>query len=241
MGLPPARAEERELLVFAPASLQEALDAAIAAHRSSGGAPVKAAYASSSTLARQIEQGAQADVFISANTGWMGYLQNRRMLRSSTRVDLVGNVLVLIAPVDSEAGIGIEPGFDLAGALGDGRLAMGDPDHVPAGIYGHEALRYYAAWNSVRNRLARAGSARDALALVSRGEAALGIVYRSDAIADARVRVVDTFAAESHSPIVYPMAITAASTHPAAESFADFLTSARVSGLFARHGFVPRR
>lgn len=236
-----AVADDRELLVFAAASLQGALDAAVAAYASSGGEPVHVSYAGSSTLARQIEQGAEADIFISANIDWMDYLQDRELIRPSTRTNLVGNALVLITSAANDTRIAIAPGLDLAGMLGDGRLAMGDPDHVPAGIYGREALSYFGVWKAVRDRLIRAGNARAALALVSRGEAPLGIVYRSDAVADNGVRVVDTFPAMSHSPIVYPLAVIASSTHPATESLTAFLQSAQISWLFARHGFSPRR
>ncbi|MGH8497056.1 MAG: molybdate ABC transporter substrate-binding protein [Gammaproteobacteria bacterium] len=239
LWLPPAMGES-ELLVFAAASLQEALDAAIAKYPRAAGETINVAYASSSTLARQIDHGAPADIFLSANSDWMDYLQERNLLRAATRVPFAGNSLVLIAPSDSTVQLEIAARFDLAAALGDGRLAMGDPDHVPAGMYGHEALVHYGVWESVRDSLARAGSTRAALALVARGEAPLGIVYLSDALADEDVRVVDTFPGGSHSRIVYWLAVTAAGRHPAAGSFADYLRSAGVRQILARHGFATR-
>jgi molybdate transport system substrate-binding protein len=224
--------------VFAASSLEQALDAAIAHYRPPGGAPVQAAYAASSTLARQIEQGAEADVLITASVSWMDYAARRGLIRAASRSVFAGNALVLIAPAPSALRLRIAPGFDLAGALGDGRLAMGDPDHVPAGIYGLEALHHFGVGAAVGDRLARAASVRGALALVARGECPLGIVYRSDAAAEPAVRVLDTFPPASHAPIVYPMAITAASTHPQADTFAAFLRSPPARRALARHGFT---
>ena len=174
----------QEVLVFAAASLQDAFDAVIEEYQAQGGGEVSASYASSSTLARQIEQGAPADVFISANPEWMDYLEERGLLRAGSRTDLLGNGLVLVAPPESETTVEIAPGFDLAGALDGGRLAMGDPDHVPAGIYGRAALESLGVWQAVEPQVARADNVRAALALVARGEAPLGMVYRSDAVAD---------------------------------------------------------
>lgn len=237
----PAATAERGTLVFAASSLREALDAAIAENRESGGIPVRAAYAASSTLARQIEQGAEADVFIAASVEWMDYLEERRLIRVATRTVLAGNWLVLVAPAESAIRLSIAPGFDLGGALGDGYLAMGDPDHVPAGIYGSEALQSFGVWHVVSNRLARAGSVREALALVARGEAPLGIVFRSDALAEPAVRIVDAFPASSHSPIVYPMAVTTNATSPQADAVIAFLRTPSAALVFARHGFTTGR
>jgi molybdate transport system substrate-binding protein len=231
-------AQSQEVLVFAAASQKDALDAVIEEYAKGGGPEVKAAYASSSTLARQIEQGAPADVFISANPKWMDYLQERDLIETSTRTDLLGNGLVLVAPKESQIELKVAQKFDLAGALGDRRLAMGDPDHVPAGIYGKQALQSLGVWSSVEGKLARADNVRVALALVSRGETPLGIVYGSDAVADDTVRVVDTFPGDSHAPIIYPVAVTAETENrEAAVSFLDFLKSPEAAAIFERCGF----
>jgi molybdate transport system substrate-binding protein len=234
LAIPGAQAQQ--LVVFAAASLKDALDAAIVDYPGSAG--IAATYASSSTLARQIEQGAPADLFISANPEWMDYLAERGLIRAGTRADLLGNRLALVAPAASERALAIAPGFDLAGALEGGRLAMGDPDHVPAGIYGKAALESLGVWDAVAPRLARADNVRAALALVARGEAPLGIVYTSDAAADPTVRVVGVFPPESHPPIIYPVAVTAASKHPDAALLVEFLKSPTAAAAFARFGFT---
>ncbi len=236
----PARAQAADLLVFAAASLKDALDAVLADYGQGGGATV-ASYASSSTLARQIEQGAPADVFISANPQWMDYLAERGLIRPESRADLLGNGLVLVAPKASDLALEIAPGFDLAGALAGHKLAMGDPDHVPAGIYGKAALESLGVWAAVAPAVVRAEDVRAALALVGRDEAPLGIVYSSDALADPSVRVVGTFPPDSHPPIVYPVAIVADSKHPAAAGLVAYLQTAPAAALFERYGFrVPR-
>ena len=231
-------ARSQSLLVFAAASLKDALDAVVEDYAASGGSAVAASYASSSALARQIERGAPADIFLSANPAWMDYLEERDLIRDGSRADLLGNGLVLVAPAESEVELTIAPRFDLLGALDGGRLAMGDPDHVPAGIYGKAALASLGAWEAVASRAARADNVRGALALVTRGEAPLGIVYRSDAVADPGVRVVGVFSSESHPPIIYPVAVLAASKHPAAADLLDFLKSAAAAQVFERFGFT---
>jgi molybdate transport system substrate-binding protein len=231
-------ANAQELLVFGAASLRNALDAVIETYQAGGGVPVRASYASSSTLARQIEQGAPADLFVSANPQWMDYLEQRDLLRAGSRADLLGNGLVLVAPLDSTAQVEIAPGFDLAGALGGGYLAMGDPDHVPAGIYGRAALESLGVWDAVAPRVARADNVRAALALVARGEVPLGVVYRSDAVADDSVKVVGEFPQDSHPPIVYPVAIMADSKHPEAADLAALLQSKTAGAIFERFGFT---
>lgn len=231
-------ARGQDLLVFAAASLKDALDAVIEESAASGSTAVAASYASSSALARQIEQGAPADIFVSANPAWMDYLMERDLIRDGTRTDLLGNGLVLVAPAESEIELTIAPGFDLLGALDGGRLAMGDPDHVPAGIYGKAALASLGVWELVASRVARADNVRAALALVSRDEAPLGIVYRSDAVADPGVRVVGVFPSESHPPIIYPVAVLAESKHPAAAGLVEFLKSAAAAQVFERFGFI---
>ena len=234
----PGGAQAQDLLVFAAASLKDALDAALAEFRSAGGVPAKASYASSSTFARQIEQGAPADVFISASLEWMDYLEERALVQDGSRADLLGNELVLVAPQADGTDLDIAPGFDLLGALGGGRLAMGDPAHVPAGMYGREALETLGVWHEVEPLVVRADNVRAALALVARAEAPLGVVYRSDAVADAPVRVVDQFPAESHAPIIYPIAIMTESKRPAAAELVDFLKSESAAPVFERFGFT---
>lgn len=237
-ALPSGDARSQDLLVFAAASLKGALDAAVEDFAASGSTAVAASYASSSALARQIERGAPADIFLSANPAWMDYLEERGLIRDGSRADLLGNGLVLVAPAESEVELTIAPGFDLLGALDGGRLAMGDPDHVPAGIYGKAALASLGVWESVASRVARADNVRAGLALVTRGEVPLGIVYSSDAVADPGVRVVGVFPPESHPPIIYPVAVLAESKHPAAANLVEFLKSAAAAPVFERFGFT---
>jgi molybdate transport system substrate-binding protein len=229
-----AHAQAR-VLVFAAASMKNALDEVVA------DAPVTAiaSYASSSALAKQIAAGAPAQVFISADLAWMDYLEQRNAIRKQSRRNLVGNSLVLIAPAGSPAQVSIAPGFPLARLLGDGRLALGDPGHVPAGLYARAALESLGVWDSVKGRLAPAENVRAALALVARGEAPLGIVYATDAAAEAKVRVVGTFPAGSHPPIVYPAALTAKAAGANAEAFLAFLGSPAARRIFEKHGFTP--
>jgi molybdate transport system substrate-binding protein len=227
-------AQER-VLVFAAASLKNALDEAAAQ------APVRAvvSYASSSALARQIEAGAPAEVYVSADLAWMDYLQQRNLIRNDSRRNLLGNKLVLIAPATSSVKAAVEAGFPLAQLLGSGRLALGDPSHVPAGRYARAALESLGVWESVQGRLAPAENVRAALALVARGEAPLGVVYATDAAAEPRVRVVGAFPDGSHPPIVYPVALTVAAKGEAARRFLAFLGSQNASRIFEKHGFTP--
>jgi molybdate transport system substrate-binding protein len=234
----PAPSPRAPLLVFGAASLTDALDEvnrAFAAHTQQ---PARGSYASSSVLAKQIEAGAPADVFISADREWMDYLEKRALLRAGSRRDVLGNALVLIAPADSTVQLKIAPHFPLAAALGDGRLASGDPDSVPAGDYARAALTKLGVWQEVAPKLVRAENVRAALAYVARGEAALGIVYRTDALAEQRVRIVDTFPADTHPPIVYPAALTT-SARPEAGRYLSFLSGEEARAIFARHGFTP--
>jgi molybdate transport system substrate-binding protein len=233
----PAAAGER-LVVFAAASLKGALDRAAGAWAASGGAEVALSYAGSSALARQIEAGAPADLFLSASTEWMDYVQERGLLREGTRRDLLGNRLVLVRNGPGPAPVAIGPGFDLASLLGDGRLAMALVDAVPAGIYGREALTALGLWDGVSGALAQAADVRGALALVASGEAPLGIVYATDAAAEPAVSVVGVFPEASHAPIVYPVAVTAESAHPEAEAFLAFLGSAPARAAFEAAGFT---
>ena len=229
------------VLVFGAASLKEALDEQARRFADSGGSKVTVSYAASSALARQIANGAPADLFISADLEWMDYLDDRHLLRQGTRVELLRNALVLIAPAASSAKLAIGPGFPLAAALGSGRLAMADPDSVPAGKYARSALVHLGVWPSVEPSVARAENVRAALALVSRGEVPFGIVYATDAQADKGVRIVDTFPADSHPAIVYPAAIVAASASPAAQPLLDYLQSAAARPVWERHGFRAAR
>jgi molybdate transport system substrate-binding protein len=224
------------LVVFAAASLTEALEALDGAFTAQTHIPVKASYAASSMLAKQIEAGAPADIFFSADHEWMDYLQQRGLLHPGTRRDVLGNALVLIAPADSATQLKIAPGFALAQALGTGRLASADPDSVPAGLYARAALIKLGVWDSVQSRLARAENVRAALAYVARGEAPLGIVYLTDAKADRRVRVVDFFPEDTHPPILYPAAMTA-HAQPFTQTYLEFLAGSQAQGIFRRYGF----
>ena len=226
------------LLVFAAASLSDALEEVDRAFTARTGVHVNASYAASSLLAKQIQAGAPADAFFSADLAWVDYLEERGLLQRGSRREVLGNALVLIAPADSPLRLSITPGFDLAAALAAGRLAMADPDSVPAGQYARAALTKLGAWQGVSERLVRGENVRAALAYVARGEAPLGIVYRSDAQAERRVRVVGVFREDTHPPIVYPLALTVRARAPAAR-FADFLTSETARQIFTRYGFAP--
>jgi molybdate transport system substrate-binding protein len=239
VALPPA-AGAKDVVVFAAASLKNALDEASAAYQEETGARVLISYAASPTLAKQIENGAPADLFISADLDWMDYLQQRNLIKAETRVALLGNRLVLIAPADSTATVEIHPGFPLADLLGGERLAMADPGAVPAGKYGKAALEKLGVWPSVAAKVAPAADVRAALLLVQRHEAPLGIVYATDAAADKQVRIVATFPEDSHPPIVYPAAEVASGGNPAAGAFLAYLESGRARSFFERQGFTFR-
>ena len=228
-----------DVTVFAAASLKEALDQQAKQFQASTGNSVIVSYGASNALARQIESAAPADVFISADVDWMNYVGERNLLAPHTRVDLLRNALVLIAPARSTANLRIGPGFGLAAALGRERLAMANPDSVPAGKYGKAALEKLGVWASVARQVARADNVRAALALVSRGEAPFGIVYATDAQADNRVKIVDTFPADSHPPIVYPAAVLTSSKSAAAKPFLDYLRSAPAKPTWETYGFTP--
>jgi molybdate transport system substrate-binding protein len=198
---------------------------------------VSITYASSAVLAKQIEQGAPADIFISADLKWMDYLEKSELIRAGTRKNLFGNKLVLIAPSDADVTLEIAKGFDLAGAAGDGKIAVCMIDSCPAGIYAKEALESLGVFAGVEPKLAQADNVRNALTLVARGEAKFGIVYATDAKADPKVIVVGTFPASSHSPIVYPVALVAASANPDAALFLAYLTSQAATKIFLEQGF----
>lgn len=227
-------------LILAAASLQESMNAAADAWAAKGHPRPRISFAGSSALARQIEAGAPADIFVSADEPWMDEVQSKGLLRPKTRVSFLTNSLVLIAPANKPVRLKIAPGFRLAAALGPNRLAVADPNAVPAGVYAKQALTRLKVWPSVQGKLAPAENVRAALALVSRGAAPLGVVYLTDARAEPGVRVVDTFPAASHDPISYPVALLAASRHKDAEGFRRFLISAHGKAVFRRFGFGTR-
>lgn len=233
----PAMAAAADVTVFAAASLKGALDEQARAFQAASGHRVVVVYAASSALARQIEAGAPADLFISADRDWMDYLDQRKLLAPGTRADLLRNSLVLVAPAGSTAALRVAPNFGLAAALGPEKLAMANPDAVPAGKYGKSALESLGVWKVIEPRVARAESVRAALVLVSRGEAPFGIVYRTDALADRGVRIVDAFPPDSHPAIVYPMALVAASKSPAGPDLLAYLRSAPARAVWEKHGF----
>ncbi len=243
--LPPQQAwaqktEVGEITVFAAASLKNALDAAAADYLTKSGKKVVASYAASSALAKQIEQGAPADIFISADLAWMDYVAKANLIKPDTRANLLGNRLVVVAPASSTAKLDIAEGFALADALGaDGKLAVGDVQAVPAGKYAKAALETLKVWPTVENRLAQAENVRAALTLVSRGEAPLGIVYETDASADKGVKIVGVFPESSHPPIIYPLAVlSGAKDATAAGDFVAYLKSAEAAPVFEKQGFT---
>ena len=236
-AVPNAIAQEK-VTVFAAASLKNALDAVNGACEADVGEQATVSYAASSALAKQIEEGAPADVFISADLDWMKYLSDRKLTRPDTEFKLLGNRIVLVAPADSKVEVKIEKGFDLAGLLGDGRLAIGDVKAVPAGKYGKAALESLGVWASVEGKVAQAENVRAALKFVSTGEAALGIVYQTDANAEPGVKVVGTFPEDSHPPIIYPVAQILDSKDDDTPAFLKCLRSAKAKDLFEAQGFT---
>jgi molybdate transport system substrate-binding protein len=234
-----AVASAKPPLVLAAASLQESLNAAADAWAAQHHERPILSFAASSALAKQIDAGAPADVFISADEPWMDDVQKNGFVAPGTRVSFLGNTLVLIAPATSKGTVAIRQGFPLAQALGDGHLSMADPDSVPAGKYGKAALTALGVWPSVEAKVVRGDSVRSALAFVERGEAPYGIVYATDALSSKAVRIVGVFPAASHAPITYPIARLAASTHRDAEGFRLFLISAKGRAIFRRYGFLP--
>jgi molybdate transport system substrate-binding protein len=232
----PANADN--LTVFAAASLKNALDDISAKWKEGGGGTVAASYASSSTLAKQIEQGAPADVFVSADQQWMDYVDKKSLVEKPH--DLLGNRLVLIAAKDNPLTLKIEPGLKLSEILADGKLAVGDPSNVPAGIYAKEALTRLKMWESIEPKLAPAADVRAALTLVSRGEAPLGIVYETDAKVDPKVRIVAVFPDDSHKPIVYPVAVVKTSKNPHAGKFVTYLSDPAAQEIFVKYGFTVK-
>jgi len=225
--------------VFAAASLTDSLKQVADAYKARTGTTVTLSFGASSTLARQIEQGARADIFLSADTDWMEYLQQKGQIAEGTRKDLLGNRLVLLAGPDAKPAPKIAPHFDLAGALGDRRLALADPASVPAGKYAKAALTALGVWDSVASKVANAENVRVALEYVARGEAPYGIVYATDAKVAPAVHVAGIFPEDSHPPIIYPAALTKTAS-PGAKAFLDFLSSAQARAIFEKAGFTIR-
>jgi molybdate transport system substrate-binding protein len=226
--------------VFAAASVTNAMTDLGNIFGGKGGRNVTPSFAASSTLAKQIENGAPANIFISADEEWMNYLLERRLIVPESRFNLLGNRMVLIAPAESSLDVDIKPGFPLEQLLGEGRLATGDPDHVPVGKYAKTALEKLGAWKAVENKLARANDVRGALALVERGECPLGIVYSTDAAVSKKVKVVGMFPEDSHPPITYPAALVSGKDTPSARSFLDFLKTPEAKAVFEEYGFTVR-
>jgi molybdate transport system substrate-binding protein len=238
LSFPPASAEEKGLTVFAAASMKNALDECDAAYTAKTGVKVVASYAASSVLAKQIDQGAPADIFMSADTDWMDYAAKQKTINTETRTSLLGNSIVLIAPKNSSIGsVTIGQGFDLAKLAGTGRIATGDVSSVPVGKYAKAALEKLGAWEAAAPKFAMAESVRAALTLVARGEAVLGIVYATDAKVEPEVKIVGTFPADSHPPIIYPVAATT-SAGAGASGYLAFLHSQAAKTIFEKYGFT---
>ena len=234
-----ATAQTQKMTVFAAASLNDAMKAIDQAWMEAGHPGLRLSFAASSTLARQLDHGATANIFASADEVWMNWAAKRKLINEKSRRNVVSNQLVLVVPKEHPVEIAIKPGFDLSGLLGPrGRLAIGDPAHVPAGRYAKQALTKLGVWNFVRKRLAPSENVRSALFLVERGEAPAGIVYKTDVSASSRVVVAGTFPPDSHDPIAYPFAITRAGDTPEAHAFMDFITGSDGLAIFTRFGFI---
>jgi len=240
LALPVAVHGTETVTVFAAASLAQAITDLADVFTAKGGGKVTPSFAGSSILAKQIENGAPANLFISADEDWMNYLADRQLIVPPSRLDLLGNRLVLIALRESPIRGEIGPGFPLAQLLGDSRLATADPDHVPAGKYAKAALGKLGVWTGIESKLARADNVRAALALVERGECALGIVYATDAAISMKVRIVGAFPEDTHPPIVYPVALVSGKDTPASRSFLDFLKTPEARSVFEKYGFTVR-
>lgn len=241
VGLSPSVApaqEAKPVLFFAAASLQNALKTIAAGWEKETGKKVTFSFAASSALAKQIESGAPADLFASADLKWMDYAQEKKLVKPETRKSLLGNSLVLIASADNKEALKIAPNFPLATAIGNSRLATGTPGAVPAGTYAKAALTALGVWDQVSSKIAATDNVRAALALVAKGEAKYGIVYKTDANAEKTVRIVDTFPAGTHEPIVYPFAVTSASTNADAAAFLAYLSSPAAVKVFEAEGFT---
>jgi molybdate transport system substrate-binding protein len=229
---------QEQITVFAAASLKNALDDANAAFTKAAGVKVIASYEASSSLARQIEQGAPADVFISADLRWMDYAVERKLIKPDTRVNLLGNKLVLIAPAESTIGnVTIAPGFDIAKLAGDGRIAVADVKAVPAGLYAKAALEKLGAWAAAEPKLAQAENVRATLAFVARGETPVGIVYETDARIEPKVKIIGVFPVDSYPPVTYPVAATTDTKKPVVGQYLNFLRTSAAKAIFEKYGF----
>src|SRR6202034_3106563 len=238
LSSPAAFAEEKALTIFAAASMKNALDDIDAAYTTKTGVKVAASYAASSVLAKQIDQGAPADIFLSADTDWMDYAAKQKTIKAETRTNLLGNSIVLIAPKDSSIGnVTIGQGFDLAKLAGGGKIATGDVNSVPVGKYAKAALEKLGAWDAAAPKFAMAESVRAALTLVARQEAVLGIVYATDAKVEPGVKIVGTFPADSHPPIIYPVAATS-TAKPDTSGYLAFLRSSAAKTVLEKYGFT---
>ena len=236
--LTPLAARAQEVTMFAAASLTDAMKDVSAQWAKDGHQPLRLSFGASSTLARQIEQGAPANLFASADEKWMDYLADKKLIVADTRKDLLGNDLVLVVPADKPQHATIGPGFDLLGLLGpSGRIATGDPAHVPVGVYAEQALKKLGMWDAVQPRLARTDDVRAALLLVERGEAPAGIVYATDAAVSKGVMVAGVFPANSHDPVSYPFAVITAGDTPEARALMTFLAGPDARAIFVKRGF----
>ncbi len=234
----PAISQENSIVVFSAGSTTNAVTDIATLFFQKKGIKAITSFASSSTLARQIEKGAPAQVYISANKKWMDFLEQKKMIASHTRFDLLSNRLVLVAPDDSPLStITIKKNFPLASLIGDGHLAMGDPDHVPSGIYGKQAMETLGVWEGIKEKVVRAKDVRAALVLVARGEVPVGQVYATDAAISDKVKIIGMFPEDTHSPIVYPAAIIAGQELPETQAFMAFLKSPDVKIIFEKYGF----
>ncbi|MGA7532567.1 MAG: molybdate ABC transporter substrate-binding protein [Pseudolabrys sp.] len=237
-GAPQPVIAQEQITVFAAASLKNALDDVNSAFTKATGIKVVSSYEASSALARQIEQGAPADAFISADLRWMDYVAERKLINPNTRVNLLGNKLVLIAPVDSKLGnVTIGQGFDIAKLAGDGRIAVADVKAVPAGLYAKAALEKLGAWAAAEPKLAQAENVRATLAFVARGETPVGIVYETDAKIEPKVKTIATFPDDSYPPVTYPVAATADTKKPGVGQYFGFLRSPAAKAIFEKYGF----
>lgn len=230
--------EKSKITVFAAASMKNALDTANKAWVAKGNPEITVSYAASSTLANQIEKGAPADIFISADLDWMNYLKDKNLMKPEATVNFLGNRLVIVAPKDKSTPIDIKPGFDIVSRIGGGKIAMGTVDAVPAGKYGKAAFEKLGVWGKVSGHVAQTDSVRAALLLVSRGEAELGVVYQTDAAADKNVTIVGKFPEDSHPAIIYPIGISASSTNPDDTAYVAFLRSQEARPFFEEQGFT---
>lgn len=229
--------ETKDLMIFAAASLTNVLSEVRDNFVKDNKIPVKISFASSSSLAKQIAEGAPADIYLSANIKWVDYLEEKKLLKEDTRINLLGNKLALVAPKNSEISIKIDRRFPLSDILGKEKLSLAEVSAVPAGIYAKQALENLDVWDSVKDKIAQSDNVRSALMLVSKGEAPLGIVYVTDAFADKNVKIVDIFSSDLYKPIIYPAAVIADSINENTKIFMSYLRTEKAKTVFEKHGF----